>query len=345
MPALRVSRDLFGLPSPHAAFAFHGRLPAGAAFGRTTTRRHDDNDVRQLGPRQETAGNSSMPSKQSNINGSPRWRRRRPWGPELQSEDGKITSSLYDGILLVIVRPHSCTARSAAASGHSPRSDSQGFRRVVVSSWRGLSAGVGEAEAPARRRRRGHGCSVTANSAAQTGPPAPREPGACTPSPASGMSRPVWSTPSTSTHCTPRFTPSGFSTTIRYSALADLESDLVARPGARECTDRCAARRRCSVRPRMRLDADAIHPARRSRVPGPAAAAGVWRPASRRRRRRRTARRGSARRSPASRAWLIGLSIENSSVARSPSPSSANASTVHSAACVYCPPFSRTPGT
>ena len=42
---------------------------------------------------------------------------------------------------------------------------------------------------------------------------------------------------------------------------------------------------------------------------------------------------------------LIGFSNANNSPARSPSPSSANAITVHKAACVYCPPFSRTPGT
>jgi hypothetical protein len=42
--------------------------------------------------------------------------------------------------------------------------------------------------------------------------------------------------------------------------------------------------------------------------------------------------------------WLIGFRIENSSAALSPSPSSANAITDHSAAWVYWPPFSRTPG-
>ena len=50
---------------------------------------------------------------------------------------------------------------------------------------------------------------------------------------------------------------------------------------------------------------------------------------SRRPPRRRTARRGSARRPRAVRPWLTGLSSENSSAARSPSPSRANASTVH----------------
>ena len=44
-------------------------------------------------------------------------------------------------------------------------------------------------------------------------------------------------------------------------------------------------------------------------------------------------------------ACVSGLSIWNSSNARSPSPCIAVASTAHSAACVYCAPFSRTPGT
>src|SRR3990172_12028332 len=41
----------------------------------------------------------------------------------------------------------------------------------------------------------------------------------------------------------------------------------------------------------------------------------------------------------------MGLSIENNSQARSTSPILANAITNHTAAWVYCPPFSRTPGT
>ena len=42
---------------------------------------------------------------------------------------------------------------------------------------------------------------------------------------------------------------------------------------------------------------------------------------------------------------VIGFSIANSSPALSPSPSSANAITAQATPCVYCPPFSRTPGT
>src|SRR5664279_211137 len=43
--------------------------------------------------------------------------------------------------------------------------------------------------------------------------------------------------------------------------------------------------------------------------------------------------------------WLIGLIMESSSFTRAVSPIPANAMIVHIAACVYCPPFSRTPGT
>ena len=43
--------------------------------------------------------------------------------------------------------------------------------------------------------------------------------------------------------------------------------------------------------------------------------------------------------------WLIGLISENSSQARAASPAAANAMTVQTAAWVYWPPFSRTPGT
>ena len=43
-------------------------------------------------------------------------------------------------------------------------------------------------------------------------------------------------------------------------------------------------------------------------------------------------------------AWLMGLSSDNISPARSPSPITAKASVVHMAACVYWPPFSRRPG-
>ena len=41
---------------------------------------------------------------------------------------------------------------------------------------------------------------------------------------------------------------------------------------------------------------------------------------------------------------LIGFRMLKSSVALSPCESSAKAITVQTAACVYCPPFSRTPG-
>ena len=64
----------------------------------------------------------------------------------------------------------------------------------------------------------------------------------------------------------------------------------------------------------------------------------------RRRRPRRTARPCSGGRRRGVLAWLIGLSIENSSPALSPSPSAANAITAQIAAWVYWPPFSRTPG-
>ena len=43
-------------------------------------------------------------------------------------------------------------------------------------------------------------------------------------------------------------------------------------------------------------------------------------------------------------ARLIGFRIEKSSLALSPSPSAAKAITAQMAACVYWPPFSRTPG-
>ncbi len=43
-------------------------------------------------------------------------------------------------------------------------------------------------------------------------------------------------------------------------------------------------------------------------------------------------------------AWLIGLRRLNSSPARSPSPKVAKAIAHQTAAWVYCPPFSRTPG-
>ena len=40
----------------------------------------------------------------------------------------------------------------------------------------------------------------------------------------------------------------------------------------------------------------------------------------------------------------MGLSMWKSSIASSPLPSRATAITTHTAACVYWPPFSRTPG-
>ena len=111
-----------------------------------------------------------------------------------------------------------------------------------------------------------------------------------------------------------------------------------------ECTGRCAARRGAASHPAAprRRPGTSSRPSpctrssRRGRRDGPA---------SRRRPRRRRARRGSARRSSGSVAWLIGLIIRNSASARSPLPSSACARIVHSAAWVYWPPFSRTPGT
>ena len=44
------------------------------------------------------------------------------------------------------------------------------------------------------------------------------------------------------------------------------------------------------------------------------------------------------------RVWLIGFSMWKSSTASSPLPSRASAITTQTAACVYWPPFSRTPG-
>ena len=44
------------------------------------------------------------------------------------------------------------------------------------------------------------------------------------------------------------------------------------------------------------------------------------------------------------REWLMGFSMWNSSTASSPLPSRATAITTHTAAWVYWPPFSRTPG-
>ena len=44
------------------------------------------------------------------------------------------------------------------------------------------------------------------------------------------------------------------------------------------------------------------------------------------------------------RVWLTGLSMWKSSTASSPAPRRAMAITAQTAACVYCPPFSRTPG-
>ncbi len=58
----------------------------------------------------------------------------------------------------------------------------------------------------------------------------------------------------------------------------------------------------------------------------------------------RTARRDSARRRGPVRVWFTGFSMWKSSVASSPLPSRASAITTHAAACVYWPPFSRTPG-
>ena len=92
------------------------------------------------------------------------------------------------------------------------------------------------------------------------------------------------------------------------------------------------------------LDGHAIHPAGRAGIPGPAASprmlwmcvdvavhhVGLG----------HVAHPAAAR----SRVWLMGLIMWNSSKASSPYPSSASAMMVHSAACVYWPPFSRMPG-
>src|SRR3954468_22878837 len=48
--------------------------------------------------------------------------------------------------------------------------------------------------------------------------------------------------------------------------------------------------------------------------------------------------------SPIVRVWLMGFNMWNNSAASSPLPSFASAITTHTAACVYWPPFSRTPG-
>ena len=55
-----------------------------------------------------------------------------------------------------------------------------------------------------------------------------------------------------------------------------------------------------------------------------------------------SARYGSRR--PRVRVWLMGLIMWNSSIASSPCRSLASATIVHTAACVYWPPFSRNPG-
>ena len=109
------------------------------------------------------------------------------------------------------------------------------------------------------------------------------------------------------------------------------------------CRDRCRTCRRagagraCSRGPR-----DTSTPPTRctsSSRRGRRAAAG-----RRRRRRRRTAPPCSAATSAGVRVWLIGLSMWNSSATSSPLPSRASAMTTQAAACVYWPPFSRTPG-
>ena len=92
------------------------------------------------------------------------------------------------------------------------------------------------------------------------------------------------------------------------------------------------------------LHPGAVHPCGGARVPRPAAAADPSRAGGRRPRQSRTAPPSIAGPTPGSRACSIGLSIRSSLSARVPSPRRARAMASHTAAWVYWPPFSRTPG-
>ena len=217
------------------------------------------------------------------------------------------------------------------------RSSSAGRAQPVVSVPVGVAAWRG---------RRGRGCRSGGEAGRSRGSPSVIRTRWTAPSSRSGTGAAgsAATSPSTSTRTTPRQTPAGFSTAISVARRAVAELDLEPRPASRDArVDREAGP--LPSDPEDRLHRRLVHPAGRTGVPGPAAAADVRRLGVDVGRDHVRLDLVALRPPPASRAWLIGLSIAKSSPARSPSPSArVGHAPTRSRACVYCPPFSRTPG-